>query len=558
MAVIEISRIQVRRGQENQTGVPILAGGEFGWAADTEHLYIGLRREDGGARDANVRVLTENDLFDLINPPPLNLAYTYRSETEPAITAPSFGGTPFERSINKKNDDTVSVKDFGVLGVGGDEVASALIQVAVNNLFLDPLKDVNYYGTDSAKILYMPAGIYNVDTVIHIPRHTTIIGEGIGKTIINLISTASHVFQTIDSDPANASGIGPLTFDNYGMDSGITQPNYIHIEGMTIQFDSSLTNHTQCLPLISLDCSENSVIKNVKLLGYHEYGGNADKTYTGINLRGTGQLHSTTENLLIENCEFNGLYYGISSNYDIVNPTIQHCKFFNSVKGIAFNDPKHPTALTGPKNAKIINNLFENIESSAIYVGVNNSLTGTNVISMNNRFYDVGNLGGGPATLDGDPVINFFTDGNISQNDWFDRQDWQNQNILGTNLYPPLIQGRAAIVNTAVKAVQVLPSSTVKVMRFPITLYPQHLTITYSCYALAAPGTVDRMGKATCYIPPGSTPFYRFVDDYTTSATDPLLFWSLSVNSPYKYYEIRATHQNPASITVEYQVSISY
>ena len=66
MAVIEISRIQVRRGQENQTGVPILAGGEFGWAADTEHLYIGLRREDGGARDANVRVLTENDLFDLI------------------------------------------------------------------------------------------------------------------------------------------------------------------------------------------------------------------------------------------------------------------------------------------------------------------------------------------------------------------------------------------------------------------------------------------------------------------------------------------------------------
>ena len=42
MAVIEIAKIQVRRGQENQTGIPVLDSGEFGWASDTEHLYIGL------------------------------------------------------------------------------------------------------------------------------------------------------------------------------------------------------------------------------------------------------------------------------------------------------------------------------------------------------------------------------------------------------------------------------------------------------------------------------------------------------------------------------------
>ena len=62
MAVIEIAKIQVRRGQENQTGVPPLAGGEFAWATDNENLYIGLKRADGAARDANIRVLTENDL----------------------------------------------------------------------------------------------------------------------------------------------------------------------------------------------------------------------------------------------------------------------------------------------------------------------------------------------------------------------------------------------------------------------------------------------------------------------------------------------------------------
>lgn len=44
MAVIEIAKIQVRRGQEQQTGVPPLAGGEFAWAADTENLYIGLKK----------------------------------------------------------------------------------------------------------------------------------------------------------------------------------------------------------------------------------------------------------------------------------------------------------------------------------------------------------------------------------------------------------------------------------------------------------------------------------------------------------------------------------
>ena len=49
MAVIEIARIQVRRGQENITGIPVLSPGEFGWAEDTEHLYIGKSVKIGRA-----------------------------------------------------------------------------------------------------------------------------------------------------------------------------------------------------------------------------------------------------------------------------------------------------------------------------------------------------------------------------------------------------------------------------------------------------------------------------------------------------------------------------
>ena len=42
MAVVQISRIQIRRGRKNSgTGLPQLASGEIAWAIDTQELYIG-------------------------------------------------------------------------------------------------------------------------------------------------------------------------------------------------------------------------------------------------------------------------------------------------------------------------------------------------------------------------------------------------------------------------------------------------------------------------------------------------------------------------------------
>jgi hypothetical protein len=58
MAVIEIAKIQVRRGQEHVTGVPQLDPGEFGWAEDTQNLYIGKRISEGASSDENTRILT--------------------------------------------------------------------------------------------------------------------------------------------------------------------------------------------------------------------------------------------------------------------------------------------------------------------------------------------------------------------------------------------------------------------------------------------------------------------------------------------------------------------
>ena len=114
MAIIEIAKIQVRRGQENQTGMPQLDSGEFGWAEDTEHLYIGKRIADGAVDDNNTRILTENDLvniFSLIAPGSSvasTSTYKYRD------TLPTGYINSVITSIGNKLDDSANLTDWGI------------------------------------------------------------------------------------------------------------------------------------------------------------------------------------------------------------------------------------------------------------------------------------------------------------------------------------------------------------------------------------------------------------------------------------------------------------
>ena len=67
MPVIEIAKIQIRRGQEGVTGVPQLDPGEFGWAEDTQNLYLGKRISEGANSDENARILTDKDLNNIFS-----------------------------------------------------------------------------------------------------------------------------------------------------------------------------------------------------------------------------------------------------------------------------------------------------------------------------------------------------------------------------------------------------------------------------------------------------------------------------------------------------------
>ena len=60
MAVVQISKIQVRRGKKTVSGIPQLASGELGWAVDTQELYIGNGSvAEGAPAVGNTKILTE-------------------------------------------------------------------------------------------------------------------------------------------------------------------------------------------------------------------------------------------------------------------------------------------------------------------------------------------------------------------------------------------------------------------------------------------------------------------------------------------------------------------
>jgi hypothetical protein len=553
MAVINISRIQVRRGQENQTGVPVLAGGEFAWAADTEKLFIGLRREDGGSRDTNIEVLTENHLRNFFSTLSSNAAYTYYRDTD--ITSMDGGTSETVRTIEQKLDDSVSVADFGVVGNSLDDNTAAL-RIAIENLFLDPLQPVPLYPTNSSKVLKIPAGTYNISDTLFIPKNTVIIGEGVDRTIINLLSTGSHVFQTIDASSIGSvlgGDSGYVTFDNSAINSN-TQPNNIYLEGMTLQY-STTTDIATALSLLSLDCAEYAIVKNIKFKGHRTVGNSTNTNYAGINIRGYQQL--SADNVLIDNCEFEYLSYGIKSNYDIVNPIITNSKFNELYRGISFNDPTDAAARLGPQSSRMLLNRFTNIETEAIYAGDNGSTTVTNHISMNNSFINVGNgnsLVFGEANSTGTAIITYATPGNSSVNDFFGRDEFQRRHPDASYTFNPLINGRATIDRAEAPIVVIAAGTTKYVMRIPVTNYVQFLIIKYTA---TSSQPVNRTGILRVNMSEDLSPTAGITDDYSfTTVADGDITWALEVNAGAKYLQLTATNNGSNTLTIQYQSNL--
>ena len=220
MAVVQISRIQHRRGQKNSnSGIPQLSSAEFAWAVDTQELFIGNGSvAEGAPYVGNTKVLTEHDNI-------LELASSY-----------NFGGdlivSSVLRPLQLKLDEYVSVADFGAVGDGAADNAAAF-EAAFDALFKN--SNPNY-----RKVLMVPNGIYNFSRDLIIPSGVLLRGETASGAVLNIVANDILFVASNGNRPIN-----------------------INISNLTIQrIDGQL----------DLSGVADSVIDSVKFRGTYELG----------------------------------------------------------------------------------------------------------------------------------------------------------------------------------------------------------------------------------------------------------------------------------------------
>lgn len=459
MAVMEIARIQVRRGIENQSGVPQLSAGEFGWAQDTEHLYIGKRVSEGATADSNSRVLTERDLtniFALItNTVTQVISYNYRNNI-------SYIQHAEPRNIQSKFDDTVSLSDYGIEA----NTLAVDITAKFNRILQEIMSNSTSESTQRAaarRAIIVPAGVFVLNEVVSLPPYTTLIGAGIGLTTIILNTPNANMFKSVDADG--------FDFESSLMQSGVNQARDISISHMTLQFGNNVQSD---FSLLRLDNVRNSTIDYVEFKSSNESG------FRGMGLTVNGTAAGPGIELAtfptVTNCIFDGIENGIAVHGTVVSPKVLNNKFKNLVRGIVLDTTGSTSAAS---NGDFDSNHFENIQQQGIYSSP--SVNRTNHISHNNVFVQVGN----GTSLDDftnvpqHPVIEFNSSGNRSVDDYFQRQTEANSTTDANFYYNPLVKGHTAVRSAATTTVDVLNKAITPILKFSLLGLDQMITMHY-------------------------------------------------------------------------------
>ena len=400
MAVVQISRIQIRRGQKNAgSGLPQLASGELGWAVDTQELFIGNGSvSEGSPAVGNTKVLTQYDnIFTLAD------SYTYREADAFLLT----GGTvdsPVRRSLQARLDDRVSARSFGLTGQT-EQIATTRLQAAIDQLYLnDALKG----SVQSRVILHLEPGVYVIDGPIYIPPYATLVGAGSDKTIIKTLTASVNMFTTVNGDSVVGSpGSNAAT-------TTLNQPQRIRIEGITLE--TTVPNKA----LVLNNC-KNSIFKDVKFSGPWLSGDSIAVTNTAIEMNSLSGVVETKNNLF-ENCTINGFSYAVISDWDIHNNIWNNCEFYNLAYGFAFGTQMISIDIsigsgreTGPHNNSWKNSRFNDIDKNAVWIkyGKTNS-------SENNSYIMIG-TDGAAEHLATSSILKYQTPGNSSKGDYFSR-----------------------------------------------------------------------------------------------------------------------------------------
>jgi hypothetical protein len=444
VAVIQISRIQVRRGVADlstPSGLPQLASGEIGWAVDQQKLWIGSGSVEEGAPElSNIEILTVPSLTSI-------LATFTASNYSYKLNLASGGGLlgVTQRTIQDKLDDRVSASDFGI--TSGANV-TAQLQKAIDSLY-----KTNTATTDAPVLEFLP-GNYNLTGTVYIPSNVKIHGIG-GRTTFTMLTTSTIMFQTVGINQWGTYTTGLNISDSV---------EHVSLKGLKFQFDAAFTS-TNVSPMLALDKVKNSVIEDCEFIGPYYTGARFATLNSGIVLRYGIDPNDNTNVILTRN-RFENLCYGIKSDDRINGVKITDSKFYDNYRSIALAE----TAVgVGPRNVHITDNHFDKVFREAIYVGSSTS-TNVGVVSSNNVFRDVGNETTGPLNDTGNgvwPVITFKSVGNVSTNDQFERFEKLqpildiegNPDALPTYVPKALIDGPYSWTTRSAKHYTIAPSN---------------------------------------------------------------------------------------------------
>jgi hypothetical protein len=346
MAVVQISRIQVRRGQKNSnSGIPQLSSAEFAWAIDSQELFIGNGSVlEGAPYVGNTKVLTEHDNI-------LDLASSYQfANDDTAITL------SVARSLQNKIDEThVSVSDFGAVGDGSTDCVAAFETAAVQ-LFRNA--NSNY-----KKVLIVPNGEYLFTSDLALPSEIILQGETRHGVILN-IGANNIRFVT-------STGLELVDFNS------TNRPQNIDISNLTV---SRTTGQ------IVLSGVANSSLSKLNFLGTYVLGTTvASLAIEPAAVFWQNTLTGTkTDNILFRDCVFEGVSVAVKCLQTAVFDTeikFENSRFFVNDTAIYIDG-----VATQGNNWTIYDCVFEEIDRQAF-----RATNGQGTIIDRSKFKNVAN-----------------------------------------------------------------------------------------------------------------------------------------------------------------------
>ena len=423
MAVVQISRIQQRRGRKLAgTGFPQLASGEIGWAIDTQELYIGNGSvSEGAPYVGNTQILTEHvNILDFAE------AYIYsrdNADFPPIQTGPT-ATTPVERTVQERLDERVSLSSFisPEDKDSGDYTAS--FQRAIDQLYLNSTKNIE----TTRVVIFIEPGVYEVSDEIRIPPYVHLIGAGIDSTIIRQVSSGNVLFRMVDGNST------PGNYTSFASMNHLQRPRQIYIEGMTLE--NRVKN-----AVVLLDNTTDSVFYRVKFSGGEEDIDNngvfdIDNTVGTVNGQAAVWARSASgvfrpENVQFHSCIFINTGDGFYSVGDHANISFLDCKFYKLRDAISVGGD-----IFGSVNTKILSCHFDEVTRYGFHVKLGYGNT-----SIGNKYMNVGNdntNGYGNPTY---PIIRYDTFNNLSTDDYFERNTkTKDQTLFGTIPFLPNIK----------------------------------------------------------------------------------------------------------------------